>query len=71
MKPNLAYGSLILRHVMKHAHKGPSNPLQELYWYGGEQWTLGAIIVDLQRTAPNQACVDRYLQGLQKVPGDR
>ena len=37
-----------------------------LYWYGGELLPLRAIIKDLQRIAPNQACVDRYVQGLQR-----
>lgn len=36
-----------------------------LYWYGGEQLPLGAIMKNLQAIAPNQACVDRYVQGLQ------
>lgn len=49
--------------------KRKPDPLAVLYWYGGEQWTLAAIIEDLQRTAPNQACVDRYVQGLQLVRG--
>ena len=34
------------------------------YFYGGEIWRLGDIIIDLQNKAPNQQCVDRYLQGL-------
>jgi len=38
--------------------------LRRKYWYGGELWSLGRIIGDLQKTLPNQRCVDRYLQGL-------
>ena len=38
--------------------------LNERYWYGGEVWKLGDIIIDLQKKAPNQQCVDRYLQGM-------
>jgi len=38
--------------------------MQKKYWYGGELWSLGDIIIDLRKKAPNQKCVDRYLQGL-------
>ena len=38
--------------------------LQQKYMYGGELMSLGSIIIDLQNTAPNQQCVDRYLQGM-------
>ena len=32
--------------------------------YGGEIVPLGQVWVELQKIAPNQACVDRYIQGL-------
>ena len=38
--------------------------LNQKYLYGGEVWKLGDIIIDLQQKAPNQQCVDRYLQGM-------
>lgn len=41
-----------------------NNFLNQKYLYGGEIWELGNIILDLQKKAPNQQCVDRYLQGL-------
>ncbi len=37
-------------------------PLKLKYLYGGEIRTLGYIIKDLQRIAPNQQCVDRFLR---------
>jgi hypothetical protein len=37
--------------------------LSEIISYGGERMTRGEMIADLQRIAPNQAFVDRYLQG--------
>lgn len=38
--------------------------LEQRFLYGGEIKKLGDIILDLQRIAPNQQCIDRYLQGL-------
>lgn len=38
--------------------------LQRRYCYGGKLCSLGSIIADLQKIAPNPQCVDRYLQGL-------
>lgn len=38
--------------------------LEQRFLYGGEIKELGSIILDLQRIAPTQQCVDRYLQGL-------
>lgn len=38
--------------------------LQQKYMYGGKLLLLGSIIIDLQKNAPNQQCVDRYLQGM-------
>ena len=40
------------------------NFLNQKYLYGGEICELGNIIIDLQKKAPNEQCVDRYLQGL-------
>ena len=38
--------------------------LNQKFMYGSELLPLGLIIADLQERAPNQACIDRYLQGL-------
>ena len=38
--------------------------LEQKYLYGGEICSLGSIITDLQRIAPNQKCVDMYIVGL-------
>ena len=35
----------------------------QIVTFGGERMTRGHMIAELQRLAPNQACVDRYLQG--------
>ena len=44
--------------------------LNRKYKYGGELLPLGVIVADLQENAPNQRCVDRYLQGLFLKQGD-
>lgn len=38
--------------------------LNKKYMYGGKILELGKIIIDLQKRAPNQLYVDRYIQGL-------
>ncbi len=38
--------------------------LEQKYLYGGEVHSLGSIIVDLQKVAPNQKCIDMYIVGL-------
>lgn len=38
--------------------------LEQKYLYGGKICSLGSIIIDLQRIAPNQKCVDMYIIGL-------
>ena len=38
--------------------------LQERYYYGGKLKSLSAIILDLQKIAPNQKCIDAYIIGL-------
>jgi len=37
--------------------------LDEVVVYGGEEVTVAAMIEHLQSVAPDQGCVDRYLQG--------
>jgi len=44
--------------------------LDELVDYGGEWVTVAAMIEHLQSVAPNQACVDRYLQGFFHTRGE-
>ena len=39
------------------------NFLHQKYFYGGEIWKLGDIIIDLQKKA-SQVHVDKYIQGL-------
>ena len=38
--------------------------LNKKYQYGGRVLELSKIIIDLKKRAPNQLCVDRYVQGL-------
>lgn len=38
--------------------------LRQRYSYGGVVMMLGEIILDLQKIAPNQRCVDAYVIGL-------
>jgi hypothetical protein len=41
--------------------------LDRIVMYGGQPMRLGDVIADLQRIAPSQAHVDRYLQGLLRL----
>ena len=41
-----------------------NNFLHQKYMYGGKTCKLGDIIIDLQKKAPDQAYVDKYIQGL-------
>ncbi len=38
--------------------------LKTLVFYDGKVVPLGQVYVELQKIAPSQACLDRYIQGL-------
>ena len=38
--------------------------MQTRVCYGGKIVSLGEVCIDLLKIAPNQKCVDRYIQGL-------
>jgi hypothetical protein len=41
--------------------------LAGIVMYGGVPMTRAAVIAELQRIAPSQAHVDRYMQGLERA----
>ena len=53
-----------MQRTKKQSNKLTNKLLQMPVNYGGAIVPLGQVYVDLQKIAPSQVCVDRYIQGL-------